>query len=61
MKVAKVDVFGVGERMITSKSAPVFGGVYKLVAIENENGELTPKIKLSENISKITNPHFKIV
>lgn len=59
MQGAKVDVFGVGERMITSKSAPVFGGVYKLVAIENENGEITPKIKLSENISKITNPHFK--
>ena len=61
MQGAKVDVFGVGERMITSKSAPVFGGVYKLVAIENENGEITPKIKLSENISKITNPHFKKV
>ena len=61
MQGAKVDVFGVGERMITSKSAPVFGGVYKLVAIENENGEIIPKIKLSENISKITNPHFKKV
>ena len=61
MQGAKVDVFGVGERMITSKSAPVFGGVYKLVAIENENGEIVPKIKLSENIAKITNPHFKKV
>ena len=55
---AQVDLFGVGERLITSKSEPVFGGVYKLVAIE-ENGEIIPKIKLSENVSKITNPGFK--
>ncbi len=55
---AKIDLFGVGERLITSKSAPVFGGVYKLVAVEND-GEITPKIKVSENTSKITNPHFK--
>lgn len=55
---AKVDSFGVGERLITSKSEPVFGGVYKLVAIE-ENGQLVPKIKISENIGKVTNPGFK--
>ena len=61
MQGAQVDTFGVGERMITSKSAPVFGGVYKLVAIENGKGEIVPKIKLSENTTKITNPHFKKV
>jgi len=55
---AQIDLFGVGERLITSKSEPVFGGVYKLVAIE-ENGKIVPKIKLSENASKITNPGFK--
>ena len=55
---AKVDSFGVGERLITAKSDPVFGGVYKLVAKE-ENGVITPKIKISENAAKITNPHFK--
>ena len=59
MQDAKVDIFGVGERLITAKSAPVFGGVYKLVAVEDENGEIIPKIKISENIAKITNPHFK--
>lgn len=58
---ACVDSFGVGERMITSKSDPVFGGVYKLVAMEDENGTIIPKIKVSENVSKITNPHFKKV
>ena len=58
---AQVDTFGVGERMITSKSAPVFGGVYKLVAVEDEQGNIIPKIKLSENTTKITNPHFKKV
>lgn len=57
---AQIDTFGVGERLITAKSSPVFGGVYKLVAIEND-GEIVPKIKLSENITKITNPHFKKV
>ena len=57
---AKVDSFGVGERLITAKSNPVFGGVYKLVAKE-ENGEIVPKIKISENPEKITNPHFKKV
>ncbi len=55
---AKVDSFGVGERLITSKSEPVFGGVYKLVAIE-EDGEIRPRIKISENVAKITNPYFK--
>jgi nicotinate phosphoribosyltransferase len=52
-------MFGVGERMITAKSEPVFGGVYKLVAVENDEGEIIPKIKISENTAKITNPHFK--
>lgn len=61
MQGAQVDLFGVGERLITSKSDPVFGGVYKLAAVENEQGEIIPKIKLSENVSKITNPHFKKV
>jgi len=55
---ACIDSFGVGERLITAKSEPVFGGVYKMVAIENA-GKLVPKIKLSENIEKITNPGFK--
>ena len=59
MQGAKVDAFGVGERMITSKSEPVFGCVYKLSAVENENGEIVPRIKISENIIKITNPDFK--
>ncbi len=58
---AKIDSFGVGERLITSKSSPVFGGVYKLVAVENEKGELIPKIKISENVAKITTPGFKQV
>ena len=58
---AKVDLFGVGERMITAKSDPVFGGVYKLAAVENEDGTIVPKIKISENVGKITNPHFKKV
>ena len=57
---AKIDSFGVGERLITSRSEPVFGGIYKLVATE-ENGGYTPKIKVSENVSKITNPGFKKV
>ncbi len=56
---AKVDIFGVGERLITSKSEPVFGGVYKLVAIDDKNGTIKPKIKISENVTKVTNPHFK--
>ncbi|MBQ8636498.1 MAG: nicotinate phosphoribosyltransferase [Clostridia bacterium] len=58
---AKIDLFGVGERLITSKSAPVFGGVYKLAAVENEDGEIIPKIKVSENVGKITTPGFKQV
>ena len=61
MQGACVDTFGVGERMITAKSAPVFGGVYKLAAVENEKGVIIPKIKVSENTAKITNPHFKKV
>ena len=56
---AKIDAFGVGERLITSKSAPVFGGVYKLCAVEDEEGNIVPKIKVSENVGKITNPGFK--
>lgn len=57
---AKIDLFGVGENLITAKSDSVFGGVYKLVAME-KNGEILPKIKISENIEKITNPSFKKV
>ena len=56
---AKLDSFGVGERLITSKSSPVFGGVYKLVATEDEDGNIIPKIKISENVTKITTPGFK--
>ena len=55
---AKVDSFGVGENLITAKSDSVFGGVYKLVAMEKD-GKIIPKIKISENIEKITNPSFK--
>ena len=58
---AQIDMFGVGERMITAKSEPVFGGVYKLTAVENDKGEIIPKIKCSENVEKITIPHFKKV
>ena len=58
---AEIDLFGVGERLITSKSNPVMGGVYKLVAIENEEGVIEPKIKISENVAKITTPCFKQV
>jgi nicotinate phosphoribosyltransferase len=57
---ARIDSFGVGERLITAKSEPVFGCVYKLVAVENE-GKIIPKIKLSENEEKITNPGYKKV
>ena len=56
---ARIDSFGVGERLITSKSEPVFGGVYKLCAVEDSDGNRIPKIKISENIEKITNPDFK--
>lgn len=55
---AKLDSFGVGERLITSKSSPVFGGVYKLVAYE-EDDKIVPTIKISENVAKITTPGFK--
>lgn len=58
---AKVDSFGVGERLITSSSEPVFGGVYKLVAVEKADGTIIPKIKISENVAKITTPCFKNV
>lgn len=58
---AEIDAFGVGERLITSKSHPVFGAVYKLCAVEKEDGEIIPKIKISENVGKITTPHFKKV
>ena len=58
---AQVDSFGVGERLITAKSDPLFGGVYKLVAVEDERGNIIPKIKISENVAKITVPHFKKV
>lgn len=57
---AKVDSFGVGERLITAKSEPIFGGVYKLVALEGED-TIVPKIKISENVGKITTPGFKQV
>ncbi|MBQ7624478.1 MAG: nicotinate phosphoribosyltransferase [Clostridia bacterium] len=56
---ARIDSFGIGERLITSKSEPVFGGVYKLAAIEDKDGNIIPKIKISENVEKITTPHFK--
>ncbi len=60
MQGAQIDMYGVGERLITSRSEPVFGGVYKLAAVER-NGEIIPKIKISENTAKITNPGFKQV
>lgn len=56
---AKIDSFGVGERLITARSEPVFGGVYKLVAVDDKAGHPIPKIKLSENEEKITTPGFK--
>ena len=59
MQGACVDSFGVGERLITSSSEPVFGGVYKLSAVEDSSGAITPKIKISENVAKITTPCFK--
>ncbi|MEG1686938.1 MAG: nicotinate phosphoribosyltransferase [Angelakisella sp.] len=58
---AKIDSFGVGERLITSKSEPVFGGVYKLAAAADSSGVLQPKIKISESLEKITVPGFKQV
>lgn len=56
---ASIDAFGVGERLITARSEPVFGGVYKLVAVEDEEDNIIPRIKISENEEKITNPGFK--
>lgn len=56
---ACVDSFGVGERMITSSSHPVFGGVYKLCGVEDKKGNILPRIKISENVTKITTPGFK--
>lgn len=56
---ACIDSFGVGERLITAKSQPVFGGVYKLVGLEDKEGNIIPKIKVSENLEKITNPGYK--
>ena len=58
---AKIDCFGVGERLITARSESVFGGVYKLTAVEDDAGNIIPKIKISENVTKITNPGFKHV
>lgn len=58
MQGACIDTFGVGERLITAKSDPVFGGVYKLSALERD-GMMIPKMKISENVDKITNPGFK--
>ena len=58
---AKIDCFGVGERLITARSESVFGGVYKLAAVEDAKGKIIPKIKISENVAKITNPGFKKV
>ena len=58
---AKVDSFGVGERLITSSSSPVMGGVYKLCAVGDDDNSLIPKIKISENVTKITTPGFKRV
>lgn len=59
MQGAQIDSYGVGERLITSSSEPVFGGVYKIVGVEDGEGSIIPKIKLSENVSKITTPCFK--
>ena len=58
---ACIDAFGVGERLITSKSEPVFGGVYKLAAVEDDAGHIIPRIKISEHPAKVTTPHFKKV
>ena len=58
---AAIDVWGVGTHLITSKDCPSFGGVYKLAAIQDENGTFVPKIKLSENTEKITNPGNKTI
>ena len=57
----RIDSFGVGERMITAKSDPVFGAVYKLCAVTNDLGRMVPRIKISETVEKITNPGLKRV
>ena len=56
---ACIDAFGVGDNLITSHSDPVFNGVYKVVAVEDDEGNIEPRIKISENVEKITTPHFK--
>lgn len=61
MQGAQISIFGVGERLITSKASPVFGGVYKLCGVEDEQGNIIPRIKISENVAKITTPGFKQV
>lgn len=61
MQGAAINSWGVGTNLITSKDCPSFGGVYKLAAISNDKGELVPKIKLSENSEKITNPGNKTI
>ena len=61
MQGAAIDSWGVGTNLITSKDCPSFGGVYKLAAIQNEKGEFVPKIKISENAEKITNPGNKTI
>ncbi len=61
MQGAQIASFGVGECLITSKSSPIFGGVYKLCAVEDKDGNIIPKIKISENVAKITTPGFKQV
>jgi len=61
MQGAAIDSWGVGTNLITSKDCPSFGGVYKLAAIQNEGGEFVPKIKISENTEKITNPGNKTI
>ena len=58
---AKINSWGVGTNLITSGDWPAFGGVYKLAAIEDDQGNIIPKIKVSENVNKITTPHFKKV
>ena len=61
MQGAAISSWGVGTNLITSKDCPSFGGVYKLAAIQNADGEFQPKIKISENIEKITNPGNKTI
>lgn len=61
MQGAAINSWGVGTNLITSKDCPSFGGVYKLAAIQNSDGKFVPKIKLSENTEKITNPGNKTI